>query len=122
MLAEAAAEPFRDREALDDRKRAIELLKPRGLAHVVTGAWSGVVIDANLGVLEPEPDLAQRAAMDRAYESARSEREVAERNRAVERYRLRMDERFRARGLDRRTSSRSAVQRAEVGQRPVSYR
>jgi hypothetical protein len=97
-LAAGAAEPFRDREALGDRKRAIELLKPHGLAHVVTGYRSGVVIDPNMGVLEVPQDERARAELDRRYESQRAEREIAARNRTVDRYRERMGERRRARG------------------------
>lgn len=83
-LAEAAAEsPGRDRAELDDQKRAAEVLKPFGLAHVIRGGQSGVILDANIGAIEPVPDVAQRAAMDRDYEFQRSQREAAARTRAM---------------------------------------
>ena len=73
------------------------MLKPLGLADVVTGGNSGAVLDVNLGILEPAPDLAQRARMDYEYEAARAEVEASSRRRAVDRYRERLDERYRAR-------------------------
>jgi hypothetical protein len=135
-LADAAAEPFRDHEAAARRRAAIDALRPLGLADVITGGASGCVLDVNLGILEPAPDVAERARMDRQYEAARSEREVEERNRAVEQFRVNLDERRRARGWDRPASSRSANRQraadserrqyeracAEIGERPVSYR
>lgn len=135
-LAEAAAGSFgRDRGALDDRKRAIEALRPLGLAHVVTGGQSGCILDANMGILEPAPDSAQRAEMDRQYQFERSQREADERTRYIGAVAAQLNERLRSRGLGRGVSSRSVVQRAddaerrryemacaEIGQRPVSYR
>jgi hypothetical protein len=117
VLAEAAAEPFRDREAATRRRAAIDILRRHDLEDVITGASSGVIFDANMGVVEPQRDVAQRAALDRRYEAARSEREAAERNRAIEQYRQAWDERMRARGWDQRTSSRSSVQRADDAER-----
>jgi hypothetical protein len=97
----AAAEPFgRDREESARRRAAIDALRPLGLADVITGGHSGCVLDPHLGLLESAPEVAARAEMDRQYEFGRAERERAERNRAVERFRERLDERFRARGLD----------------------
>ena len=93
----AAADAPRDREAASRRRQAIEVLKPLGLADVVTGGNSGAVLDVNLGILEPAPDLAQRARMDYEYEAARAEVEASSRRRAVDRYRERLDERYRAR-------------------------
>ena len=74
LAAAAAGEPFRDREADARRRAAIDVLRPLGLADVITGGWSGVVFDANMGILEPVPDVAQRAELDRRYEFERSER------------------------------------------------
>jgi hypothetical protein len=131
-LAQAVAEPFRDREALDDRRRAIEALKPLGLAHVIVGGQSGCVLDANMGILEPLQDERARAAMDRQYEFERSARAADERNRIVARSRVQLEERLRARGLTRREPHRAGpddaakrqYQRAceEIGVTPVSYR
>jgi hypothetical protein len=100
-LAEAAAEPFRDREAAARRRAAIEALRPLGLADVITGGTSGAVLDVHLGILEREPDLAARAAMDRQWESGRAEREYADRRRAVDQYRENLGARIRARGWSR---------------------
>ena len=109
-------------------RAAIDALRPLGLADVITGGWSGTVLDANMGILEPVPDVAQRAEMDRRYEFERSEREAAECNRAVERYRQQLDERRRARGWDRAPQRGDDAERrryeracAEIGE-PVSYR
>lgn len=99
VLAEAAAEPFRDREAAGRRRAAIEVLRQHGLADVITGGSSGCVMDANMGVLEPVCDQRARDAMDRQYEFERSEREAEARTRAVNGFRAQLDERLRARGL-----------------------
>ena len=97
----AVAEPLgRDREAATRRRAAIDALRPLGLADVITGGWSGAVLDANMGILEPVQDEAQRAELDRQYAFQRSEREAAERCRTVERYRQDLDERRRVAGLD----------------------
>ena len=96
-LEAASAEPFRDREAASRRRAAIEVLRPLGLQDVITGGASGAVLDVNLGILEPAPDVAQRARMDYEYEAARAEVEASSRRRAVDRYRERLDERYRAR-------------------------
>ena len=102
VLAEAAAgEPFRDREIAARRRAAIDVLRPLGLADVITGGQSGVVLDANMGILEPEPDLAQRAAMDRQYVFERSERQAEERRSVVNRARAQLQARYRARALGR---------------------
>ena len=85
------------REAASRRRAAIEVLKPLGLADVITGGASGAVLDVNLGILEPAPDVAQRARMDYEYEAARAEVAASSRRRAVDRYRERLDERYRAR-------------------------
>ena len=95
-LAEAAAEPFRDREESARRRRARDILREHGLADVL-GASSGAVFDPHLGILEPAPDVAQRARMDYEYEAARAEVAASSRRRAVDRYRERLDERYRAR-------------------------
>jgi hypothetical protein len=100
VLAEAAAgEPFRDREAAARRRAAIDALRPLGLADVITGGQSGVVFDANMGILEPEPDVAQRAALDRQYVFERAERQAEERREAVNRARGELLARRRTRGL-----------------------
>ena len=93
----AAADAPRDREAASRRRAAIEVLRPLGLQDVITGGASGAVLDVNLGILEPAPDVAQRARMDYEYEAARAEVEASSRRRAVDRYRERLDERYRAR-------------------------
>jgi hypothetical protein len=134
VLAGAAAGDALDREEHDRRRAAVRILRQHGLEDVL-GVPSGTVWDANMGELAPEPDPAERARLNLAYEIGRSEREVAARNRAVEQYRQHLDERTRARGWDRRVSSRSMVQPAddaerrryeracaEIGERPVSYR
>jgi hypothetical protein len=109
VLGEAAVEPFRDREAAGRRRAAIDALRPLGLADVITGGQSGVVIDANMGILEPVPDVAARDAMDRQYEFERSRREADERNRIVAQSKVQLGERRRALGLDSpRVSHRSA--------------
>ena len=83
-----------------------------------------------MGILEAPQDVAQRAELDRRYEAERSER-VAEEGRAiVNRSRVELEERLRARGLDRRESHRpdDAARRQyeqacrEIGTAPVSYR
>jgi hypothetical protein len=119
VLAEAAAEmPFRDREAAARRRAAIDVLRPLGLADVVTGFQSGVVFDANMGVLEPVPDVAQRAAMDRQYVSGRSERQAEERREAVNRARGELLARRRA----RRLASRAAhVTNSDSVTSPTTY-
>ena len=96
VLAGALAEPFRDREESARRRRARDILREHGLADVL-GASSGAVFDPHLGILEPAPDVAQRARMDYEYEAARAEVEASSRRRAVDRYRERLDERYRAR-------------------------
>jgi hypothetical protein len=132
-LADAAAEPFRDREAAARRRAAIDILKRHDLQDVILGGQSGVILDANIGVIEPVPDVAQRAELDRQYEFERSEREAAERNRVVGRARAQLEERYRARGVDRREAHRTtwpddAARRQyeqacrEIGAEPVSYR
>jgi hypothetical protein len=130
VLAGAAAEPFRDREAAARRRAAIDALRPLGLADVITGSQSGVIFDANMGILEPVPDVAERAALDRRYEAERSER-LAEQGRAiVNQARVQLEERLRARGLDQREphrpddAARRQYERAcrEIGATPVSYR
>jgi len=93
-LALAAAEPFRDRDALSRRRAAIDILRKHGLEDVVTGGTSGCVIDPNMGVLEPEPDTAQRDGLDRRYELQRSARQAEWRTREVDRYRQQLDERW----------------------------
>jgi len=107
-LEMAAAEPFRDPEAATRRRAAIDVLRQHGLQDVILGGQSGAIFDVNLGLLEPERDTTQRAELDRRYEFQRGEREVADRNRVVEQFRARLDERFRTRGLDR-VSHRSQV-------------
>ena len=102
MLAGAAAEPFRDREAAARRRAAIDVLRPLGLADVITGGQSGVIFDANMGMLEPVPDVAERAELDRIYEAERSERLAEEGRAIINRSRVQLEERLRARGLDRR--------------------
>jgi hypothetical protein len=102
-LADAAAEPFRDREAAVRRRAAIAALRPLGLADVITGGQSGCVLDANMGILEPVEDQSARAAnaaADRRYEFERSQREADERNRIVARSKMELEERRRALGLD----------------------
>jgi hypothetical protein len=135
-LAAAAIEPTgRDREASARRRAAVEILKRYDLADVITGSTSGCVFDPHLGILEPEPDLAQRAALDRQYEFERSQREADERNRYVRAAAARLEERRRARWPGSPRASSRPVQRAddaerrryeqacdEIGQRPVSYR
>jgi len=96
-LASAAAEPFRDREAAARRRAAIEILKAHDLADVITGGASGCVLDPNVGILEPVRDEAQRAELDRAYESGRAEREAEWGRREVNRYRAQLAERWAAR-------------------------
>jgi hypothetical protein len=133
VLAEAAVEPFRDREAAARRRAAIDVLRPLGLADVITGGQSGVILDANIGVIEPVPDVAQRAELDRQYEAERSERLAEEGRAIVNRARMQLEERYRARGLDRREAHRTtrpddAARRQyeqacrEIGVTPVSYR
>lgn len=102
-LAAAAVEPpGRDREAAARRRAAIDLLKPHGLQDVITGQpGSLVILDANIGILEAPPDESARAELDRRYELQRSEREREDRCRAVDGYRVSLDERRRAAGLDR---------------------
>ena len=74
------------------------MLRPLGLADVITGGQSGVIFDAHRGVLEPVPDVAERAALDRRYEAERAER-LAEQGRAIlNRSRVQLAERRRARG------------------------
>jgi hypothetical protein len=102
VLAEAAAEPFRDREAHARRRAAIEVLRPLGLEDVLTGGSSGVIFDANMGVIEPEPDVAQRAAMDFDYETRRSAERAEEGRRFVE------DIKTRRRAAQRPVAIRSA--------------
>jgi hypothetical protein len=115
QLAGAAAEPFRDREAAARRRAAIDVLRPLGLADVITGGQSGVIFDANMGVLEPPQDEPARAAMDRQYEFERSQREADARNRLVARAKVQLGERRRALGLDSpRVPYRSAVPDAET--------
>jgi hypothetical protein len=125
VLAEAAVEPFRDREAAARRRAAIEALRPLGLADVITGGQSGVILDANMGVLEPVPDMAQRAEMDRTYESGRSERRAAEGRAIVNRARVQLEERRRAQRESHRSDDAARRQYveacAEIGE-PVSYR
>jgi hypothetical protein len=130
-LADAAAEPFRDHEAATRRRAAVEILKRHDLADVITGGASGCVIDPNIGIIEPVPDVAERAELDRQYEFERSQREAEERNRIVARAKVQLGERRRALGLDSaRVPHRSAAPSAgdvyrracaEIGQ-PVSYR
>ena len=138
VLADAAAEPFRDREAAARRRAAIDVLRPHGLADVITGGSSGCVMDANLGVLEPPPDQAARQAMDRQYAFERSARAAEAGTRAVNAFRAQLNERLRARGLGPSGASRRSVAPgdteraryeracAEIGQPPggqhVSYR
>ncbi len=132
LPAAGLLEPFRDRESAARRRAAIDVLRPLGLADVITGGQSGVILDANMGVLEPVPDVAQRAALDRTYEAERSERLAEEGRAIVNRARVQLQERLRARGLDRRESPRTArpddaarrqYERAcrEIGAEPVSY-
>jgi hypothetical protein len=114
-LAAAASEPFRDHEAAARRRAAVEILKRHDLADVITGGASGCVIDPHLGIVEPAPDLAQRAAMDHQYAFERSQREADERNRIIARSKVQLGERRRALGLGSpRVSHRSAVQDAEA--------
>jgi hypothetical protein len=114
-LAEAAAEPFGGRDASRRRRAAIDVLRPLGLADVITGGQSGVILDANMGVLEPVPDVAQRAGLDRQYEAERSERLAEEGRAIVNRSRVQLQARRRAAGLDGpRVSHRSAVPDAEA--------
>ena len=130
VLAEAAVEPFRDREAAARRRAAIDVLRPLGLADVITGGQSGVIFDANMGILEPVPDVAERAELDRMYEAGRSARMAEEGRAIVNRARVQLEERLRARGLDRREphrtddAARRQYERAcrEIGTTPVSYR
>ena len=128
----AAAEPAgRDREAAARRRAAIDVLKPHGLQDVITGQPGAVpILDANMGILEPVPDVAERAELDRRYAFERSEREAEERRAIVNRARVQLQERLRARGLDRRETptaddaARRQYERAcrEIGAEPVSYR
>jgi hypothetical protein len=98
LTAAAAEPPGRDRETAARRRAAIDLLRPHGLQDVVTGFQSGVVFDANMGVLEPPRDVAQQAALDRRYEAERSERLAEERRAIVNRSRAQLAERLQARG------------------------
>ena len=56
----------------DRRRRAREILRSYGLEDVITGGQSGVILDANIGVLEPVRDVAQRSAGDPGPEVRRS--------------------------------------------------
>ena len=96
----AAEPPGRDREAAARRRAAIDVLKPHGLQDVITGQPGAVpILDFNMGIIEPVPDVAERAAMDRQYEFERSEREADVRNRYVRAAAAQLAERYRARGL-----------------------
>jgi hypothetical protein len=97
-----------DREQMQRRRAAIEILKRHDLADQIAGHQSGVVF-SEFGVYEPPKDERATAAMDRTYELERSEREAEARNRAVAQYRVQLDERMRARGYNRLESHRSAV-------------
>jgi len=99
VLADGSRDPVGRADA-GRRRAAIEALRPLGLDDVITGGDSGCVLDPNVGIIEAPRDMAQRAAMDREYEFRRAEVEVAERNRAVDRYRERLEERWRAHDLD----------------------
>lgn len=130
LAVAAAGEPFRDREAAARRRAAIDALRPLGLADVITGGGGGAVLDANMGILEPVPDVAERAELNRVYEAQRSERLAEEGRAIVNRARVQLQQRLRARGLDRRESlraddaARRQYERAcrEIGAEPVSYR
>ena len=98
VLAEAAAEPSRDREATARRRAAIDVLRALGLQDLITGGQSGVVFDANMGVLEPVRDVAERAALDRRYVAERSERLAEQGRTIVNRSRVQLAERRRAGG------------------------
>ena len=93
-LAEAAAEPARDRHEVARKRAATDILRRYGLQDVIQGV-PAAFWDANMGILESPPDEAQRAEMDRRYEFERSERRAEERRRAVDGYRERLDARFR---------------------------
>ena len=108
LAAATAGEPFRDREAAVRRRAAIDALRPLGLADVITGGSSGAVLDANMGILEPMQDEAQRAELDRRYAFARSEREAEEGRAIVNRSRAQLAERYRALGLAERRRSEPA--------------
>jgi hypothetical protein len=105
-----------DREQHDRRRAAARILREHGLADVL-GVPSGVVLDANMGILEPVEDQSARAAnaaADRRYEFERGQREADERNRIVARSKVQLEERRRALGLDSaRVSYRSADPGAE---------
>ena len=83
------------------------MLRPLGLADVITGGQSGVIFDANMGILEPVPDVAERAELDRSTRPSRSERMAEEGRAIVNRARVQLEERLRARGLDRREPHRT---------------
>jgi hypothetical protein len=93
-LAEASAEPVRDRHEAARKRAAADILRQYGLQDVIQGV-PAAFWDANMGILESPPDEAQRAEMDRRYEFERSERRAEERRRAVDGYRERLDARFR---------------------------
>jgi len=113
VLAAAAGRDELDHESRDRRRAAVRILREHGLEDVL-GVPSGSVWDVHLGELPPVEDpraRAVRAAMDYAYEQQRSERERADRVRAVDQFRANLGERRRARGWDRPASTRSSVQR-----------
>ncbi len=107
VLAEAAREPFRDREQAARRRAAIDVLRPLGLADVISGYQSGTVWDYNMGELQAPQDESARAAMDRQYVFERSQREAEERTRAVDQARVQLRARLRSRGLGGAVSHRS---------------
>jgi hypothetical protein len=115
VLTEAGREPL-GRQDAGRRRAAIEILRQHGLADVIDGGGSGVVIDANMGVLEPFVDERARAAMDQQYEFERAERKAEEGTRAVAAARARLDEQWRARGLGPLRPSHQPAVRGETAE------
>lgn len=122
VLDQALHEPFRDNQAAIRRRAAIDALRPLGLSDVITGGFdSGVILDANVGVVEPVRDERAVAQMNQDYEFERSQRAAEERTRAVAQFKTKLDERWRARGLSSPRASHRAATSNSGRERP-SYR
>ena len=95
LAGAAGARDGLDVDAHSRRREAVAILRRHGLADVL-GAPSGVVLDANLGVLERPVDERARARLDFEYESGRSERAAEARRAYVDGLKVSR----RSRGLD----------------------